>query len=161
VNGQYIYEVSAKGKILDIGCSYGVLLQILREKGGDVYGVETNLRFVKICREKGLNVIYGTLKDAKYPNSFFDIIILSQVIEHVPSPTEILKEVWRILRPGGRVFIYCPNADSYLRKIFGKYWHGWHIPFHFYAFTEVNLPPLSRQNFSGYLVHNQQSSSWS
>ncbi|GAI03857.1 unnamed protein product, partial [marine sediment metagenome] len=85
----------------------------------------------------------GTLEESKFPDEFFNTVILSQVLEHLPSPRASLREIFRILKPGGKVFIYCPNASSYLRKLFGKYWHGWHIPFHFYAFTQQTIKKLA------------------
>lgn len=141
INGQYVDEIitEAKGKILDVGCGDGYLLLFLKQKGCEIYGVETNHKSVKICNKLGLEVFCGTLEDAKFPNEFFDSIILSQVLEHFPSPRASLREIFRILKPTGKVFIYCPNAESHLSKLFGKFWHGWHIPFHFYAFTSKTI----------------------
>jgi len=67
---------------------------------------------------------------------------MSQVIEHLQSPKNTLKEIRRILKPVGRLYILCPNAGSYLAKFFGKYWHGWHIPFHFYTYTKETIIKL-------------------
>ncbi len=147
INGQYYDEVIAKaeGRILDIGCGNGHLLLSLKQKCCEVYGVETNPKSVKVCNELGLSVFCGTLEEANFTDEFFDMIIMSQVIEHLSSPRNSLKEIRRILKPGGRLYIFCPNAGSYLTKFFGKYWHGWHIPFHFYAFTEDTIRNLAHK----------------
>ena len=147
VNGQYYDEIIAKaeGRILDIGCGNGHLLLPLKHKGCEVYGVEINPKSVSVCNKIGLKVFCGTLEEAKFSGEFFDMVILSQVIEHLYSPKNSLKEIRRILKPGGRLYIFCPNSESYLAKFFGKYWHGWHIPFHFYAFAEDTIRNLTHE----------------
>ena len=145
INGQYVDEIikKAKGRILDVGCGNGYLLLLLEQKGCEVFGVEVNPNSVKICESLGLEIFCGTIEEAKFPDNFFDIIILSQVLEHFSSPKVSLRETFRILKPSGKVFIYCPNANSYLARLFGKYWHGWHLPFHFYAFTKDTIEKLA------------------
>ncbi|MFX0136758.1 MAG: class I SAM-dependent methyltransferase [Candidatus Hodarchaeota archaeon] len=147
INGQYIDEIfyNAKGRVLDIGCWNGYLLLPLRKKGCEVYGIETNPKYVDVCQQLGLNVFCGTLKDARFPDQFFDTVIMSQVVEHLASPKETMREIKRILRSEGKVLVFCPNAESYLSKFFGKYWHGWHIPFHFYAFTKKTIQRLAKE----------------
>jgi SAM-dependent methyltransferase len=142
--GDYRDEVlkKAHGKVLYVGCGNGHLLVPLREKGCQTYGIETNRKSVDACRKKGFDVTAATLQDAQFRDEFFDLVILSQVLEHVPSPVETLCEVARILKPRGSVLIYCPNVDSYVAGCFGRYWHGWHVPFHFYAFTGPTIQEL-------------------
>ena len=93
-------------------------------------------------KKKGLNVECALMEGITYPENFFDAVLLFHVIEHLPSPKKILNEIFRILKQGGRVFISCPNADSYLSKFFGEYWAGWHLPFHFYHFTPQTISKL-------------------
>jgi SAM-dependent methyltransferase len=143
VGGYYgVSEIAVKGKFLDIGCANGDTLKTARNAGAEVYGIELNPKAVKICESKGLNVHCGTLEDSGYPDDYFDTIWMSQVLEHLPSPKESLEEIKRILKPDGKLHIFCPNAGSYSAKFFGKYWHGWHIPFHFYAYTREPLTRL-------------------
>ena len=143
IGGYYgISEIKVKGRFLDVGCANGDTLEAARNMGADVYGIELNPKFVKICKDKGLNVHCGVLKDSSYPNDYFDIIWMSQVIEHHQSPKRSLKEIRRMLKSDGKLYILCPNAGSYLAKFFGKYWHGWHIPFHFYAYTKETIIKL-------------------
>jgi SAM-dependent methyltransferase len=144
LTGHYLVsDIEMRGRFLDIGCGVGNTLEIAREMGDEVYGIELNPKAVKICKDKGLNVYCGTLEDARYPNDYFDIIWMSQVIEHLLSPKNSLKEIRRILKLGGKLYIFCPNARSYLSKLFGRYWHGWHIPFHFYMFTKETITTMA------------------
>lgn len=148
--GHYLEDVASnvEGRVLDIGCGQGHLLYRLKRKKKEAYGLEINLKAVKVCSELDLNVRCGTLKTAQYPDNFFDSVIMSQVIEHLSSPVETMQEVHRILSRNGKVFIFCPNAGSYLSIIFSRCWHGWHVPFHFYAFTRETIHHLAeRTNF--------------
>ncbi len=140
--GSYVPYIPMNGKVLDVGCGNGGLLEIAASMGCKVFGVEPNPKSARICSEKGLHVYCGTLEEARFPGMFFDTIIMSQVLEHVPSPTRTLREVHRIMKPGGRLCVYCPSLDSYLRTLFKRYWHGWHIPFHFYFYTHITLAKL-------------------
>jgi SAM-dependent methyltransferase len=147
LTGLYIDEVvtRAEGRVLDLGCGDGELLLRLRAQGLDAAGVESNPRYSPMHERRALSVFCGSLEDAAFPSSTFDTVILSQVVEHLPDPGRTLVEIRRILAPGGRVLIYCPNARGYLRRWFGKYWHGWHIPFHFYVFSADTIARLAAQ----------------
>lgn len=151
--GSYTDEIIdySAGKVLDIGCGNGYVLLSLKHKGCEVFGIEANRNAVEICSNSGLNVFHGTLEEAHYPDQFFDVVIMSQVIEHLQSPKKTLKEIYRILKPGGRIYIYCPNVESYLSTLFVKYWHGWHIPFHFYGFTEKTIRRLADEG--GFIIN--------
>jgi methionine biosynthesis protein MetW len=151
--GSYTDEIIdySSGKVLDIGCGNGYVLLSLKHKGCEVFGIEANRNAVEICSNSGLNVFHGTLEEAHFPDKFFDVVIMSQVLEHLQSPKKTLKEIYRILKPAGRVYIYCPNVEGYLSKIFGKYWHGWHIPFHFYGFTEKTIGKLADEG--GFIIN--------
>jgi SAM-dependent methyltransferase len=135
----YIGNLPRKGKILELGCGEGAILEILSRRGCEVWGVEPNPKAASVCKKKGLNVVCSTLEEANFGDEFFDAVIISQVVEHLPSPKRTLKEVNRVVKRKGKVHIYCPNVESYLSKLFGKYWHGWHIPFHFYSFTKKTI----------------------
>jgi 2-polyprenyl-3-methyl-5-hydroxy-6-metoxy-1,4-benzoquinol methylase len=142
--GNYWGEVlsKARGKVLDIGCGLGTTLDDLARSGCEVLGIEPNSVAARICKEKGLDVECGLVENMVYPENHFDTVIFFHVIEHLTSPKNILQKIFQILKPGGRVFIACPNADSYLSKFFGEYWVGWHPPFHFYHFTPQSISKL-------------------
>jgi 2-polyprenyl-3-methyl-5-hydroxy-6-metoxy-1,4-benzoquinol methylase len=144
VFGNYLGEVlsKARGRVLDVGCGLGNILEELAKLGCEVFGIEPSPAAARICREKGLDVECGLVDEVIYPENAFDTVILFHVIEHLPSPKNTLQTIFHILKPGGRVFLVCPNADSYLSKFFGEYWAGWHVPFHFYHFTPQTISKL-------------------
>jgi 2-polyprenyl-3-methyl-5-hydroxy-6-metoxy-1,4-benzoquinol methylase len=149
--GQYLGYVlkRAKGRVLDIGCGRGGLLEELSDKGCESYGIELNPDSVEICQKKGLRVKVGSINDIDFEEGFFDAIFLWHVIEHVPSPTNTLEKIRKFLKPGGTVYLFSPNAGSYLAKIFGVNWFPWQIPFHFYHFTPQTFRAFAQKcNFT-------------
>jgi SAM-dependent methyltransferase len=141
--GECRERIPATGRFLDVGCGYGHALSFFAAQGLEVYGVELNSLAVDACRQRGFSVFCGSLEEANLPTASFDTISLRHVIEHLPAPLQTLGEIYRLLAPGGTVHIFCPNADSYLIRLFGQYWHGWHLPFHFYHFTTATLRSLA------------------
>lgn len=144
ITGEYLSEIleRSKGRVLDLGCGFGDILEDLTRKGCDACGVETNPMAVEACLKKRLKVSCGTLEEAHFENESFDTVILCHVIEHLPHPKAALKEIYRILKPEGLALVYCPNAGSYFADFFGKYWQGWAIPLHFYHFTDRTIKDL-------------------
>ena len=145
--GQYLTEVigKARGAVLEIGCGTGDLLEELAARGCRVHGVDINPVSVRACRQKGLPATVGELDDLVFPADSFDTVILWHVVEHLPSPRAALEKIRRLLRPGGRLFLYCPNAGSYLASLFGACWYAWQLPFHFYHFTPATMRRLAQQ----------------
>jgi SAM-dependent methyltransferase len=134
--GQYLSEVLGKahGKVLDVGCGTGDLLEELKNRGCEPFGVEFNPVSFDTCKRKGLDVRCGNFIDADLPKGFFDTVIFWHSLEHLPSPRRALAKTLALLKPGGTVFIHSPNAKSYLAGIFGRHWYAWQIPFHLYHF---------------------------
>lgn len=134
----------ARGVVLEVGCGTGELLEDLAGRGCRVLGVDINPTSVQACREKGLPATQGELDTLSFPPGSFDTVILWHALEHLPSPRGALTKIRQLLRPGGRLFIYCPNADSYLARFFGPYWYQWHLPFHFHHFTPASIRRLAQ-----------------
>lgn len=133
----------ARGKVLDVGCGTGDLLEEAAARGCECYGVEFNPDSARLAAAKGLNIHHGGLDDAGYPDAFFDTVVFWHSLEHLPSPRGALDKVRALLKPGGRVFVYLPNAASYLAAWIGPDWYGWQLPFHFYHFTPETLTRLA------------------
>ena len=96
-------------RLLEIGTAAGAFLIRCRKDGWDTYGVELSAPSSRLAREQhGLNVITGTIHDGGYENDFFDVVVAWQTLEHVTNPREVIKEVWRILRPKGLFVLSVP-----------------------------------------------------
>lgn len=140
------FAEKARGKVLDVGCGTGDLLAEVVTRGCEGYGVEFNPDSVARCNERGLKVTCGDLDAAPYPPGTFDTIVFWHALEHLPSPKHALKKAASLLRPGGRIFVYIPNADSYMAAWAGPDWFPWHLPFHFYHFTPKTLRRLAEES---------------
>jgi 2-polyprenyl-3-methyl-5-hydroxy-6-metoxy-1,4-benzoquinol methylase len=139
-----------KGKLLDIGCGGGTLTGWMAEFGWDVYGIDPSEHACKVAEKRGIKVFCGELTDAKYPDKFFDVIVMAHSLEHIYNPVETLHEVHRILKDDGLLIIDVPNTESYDIKIYGKYHPNWNLPFHLWHFNKSNL--IQILNASGFKI---------
>ena len=101
------------GKVLDIGCSIGHFLKIARDMGWDSLGMEVNKRAVEHARNVwGLSIETKFLHESDIPPASMDAVTLWGVVEHLKDPVGILRDVFRVLRPGGALLLFCPNIES-------------------------------------------------
>jgi len=101
---------SNKGKLLDIGCGYGFFLDLARQSGWSVYGIEPCAHARAYAASKSIKVDSDNLFVRAYKDEMFDVVTLFYVLEHLPDPLRYLKEVVRILKPGGLVLIRVPHT---------------------------------------------------
>lgn len=119
-----IKKYTSSGRLLDVGCATGEFMSVAQEDGFDVYGVEISPYGIYKCKEMfgEEKVIGGKLKEADFPKNYFDVITLSDVIEHIYEPNLFLDIILNILKPGGILMIVTPDTSSWLRKLMGLYW---------------------------------------
>jgi SAM-dependent methyltransferase len=120
---EVLERLCAPGDLLDIGAHSGFFMNVARSRGWRVTGVEPSPVSAELAREQfGLDVRTGFLADVDLPDESFDVVTLTDVLEHVAAPKELLADVARALRPGGRVFIKVPNVRYVLAKhrVLGK-----------------------------------------
>lgn len=128
------------GRLLDIGCATGFLLDEARKQGWQVYGIELSNWAVDFAKNRlGIeNIFQGTLNDANYSDNFFDVVVIKDTLEHLIDIKGILVEIKKILKPDGLLYISTPNFDSLASKIFRTKW--WNInQSHIYYFTRKTL----------------------
>jgi SAM-dependent methyltransferase len=129
------------GRLLDSGCNEGRGLRIYARNGFRVEGLELNPTAAAVARESGFTVHVGDTSDFTAPEPY-DVIVLSNVLEHAPDPKRVLINARENLKPGGQLWISCPNGRSWLRKLFGHSWINWHVPFHISHFSAEILQRL-------------------
>lgn len=133
----------ARGRFLDVGCSYGYFLSYLQNNTDwEAYGCEPSKEMASLASSRGLRVKATTLAHAGYPSHFFDMVYMSHVLEHVPDLRETVREVFRILKPGGLFITENPDIDAPIRKPFGPAWWGYHLPRHLSHFSQATLSRL-------------------
>jgi 2-polyprenyl-3-methyl-5-hydroxy-6-metoxy-1,4-benzoquinol methylase len=106
-------------RLLDVGCATGFFVQAAKDAGWDAAGVESNPFQADFARNAGLDVRNETIEETSFPEGSFDAVTLFEVIEHVKQPMVILEKAYRLLRPGGMLFLYTPNFDCASRLIMG------------------------------------------
>ena len=106
-----------------------------------VMGVEADERTSRAARAHGLDVFTGTLCDARFPNGHFDAAAMYHVIEHVPSPREELRELRRVIKPGGWLVLETPNIATLWYRFLGARWRQF-IPDHIFFFTPRTITRL-------------------
>jgi SAM-dependent methyltransferase len=129
------------GRLLDIGCNEGRGLRLYARNGFQVEGLELNDTAAAVARKAGFEV-HTCLIEEFNPVNGYDVAVLANVLEHSVDPRKMLRDVQRILKPGGQVWISCPNNQSWLRKVFGQSWLNWHVPFHIFHFSPTTLCQL-------------------
>ena len=132
---------SGSGRLIDIGCNEGRGLRIYASNGFQVEGLELNATAAAVARSIGFDV-HTCLLDEFHPKAAYDVAVLSNVVEHSLNPRQMLLDVNRILASGGQVWISCPNNESWLRRVFGRSWINWHVPFHISHFSAETLRRL-------------------
>jgi SAM-dependent methyltransferase len=96
--------------IVDIACGTGSILRYLRGHGyGNLHGLEISPYAVERLRGEGITMYQGKLPDLPMPDGHFDVVIASQILEHIIRRRRFMRETLRILKPGGRALIFVPN----------------------------------------------------
>lgn len=120
------------GNLLDVGCALGAMLRAGQEAGYVPFGVELNPAAVERARQHAQDVRCGTLAQAGYAPDTFDIVTMTDLLEHVHDPASTLREVRRILKPGGVLLITTPNTGSLGARLLGRHWPHYKIEHLFY-----------------------------
>ena len=110
-----VRSMKQTGRFLEVGCAGGATLHAAREMGYETEGVELSSAASQMAREKfGLRVFTGTVAEARFPDSRFDIVYMGDVLEHLPNPRDSLREIFRIMAPGGLLAVAVPTQTNTL-----------------------------------------------
>lgn len=108
--GAVANQIPSGSKILDLGCGDGNVTQLFLEKG-EVIGVDVSQRAIKEAARRGVKTKLHDLNRLPLPfeDKYFDVVVLTDTLEHLLEPLAILDDCWRILNKRGRVIITVPN----------------------------------------------------
>jgi SAM-dependent methyltransferase len=130
------------GKLLDVGCAAGFLLDEARRRGWEPRGVEIS-RFASAHARQALDldVFTGSLEAAKFPDQEFDVVVLYFVLEHLRDPLSLLQEIGRVLKPGGLLSVAVPNIAGLYFRLNQDAWIAERVRHqsHFYEFSPRTL----------------------
>lgn len=117
-----LLERHTKGrKILDVGSGPGHFLACGKKRGWNVLGLEPSVEAWRYSKNRKLAVVndffsYNAVKE----HGLFDVIHASMVLEHVPDPISLIKDMKKLLKPNGLVAVFCPNDYNPLQEILQK-----------------------------------------
>ncbi|MBI5640904.1 MAG: class I SAM-dependent methyltransferase [Nitrospirae bacterium] len=96
--------------IVEIGCSGGPLISYLRGKGfSNIRGIDISERSISLCRERGIeSVRVADGQETGFGDNEFDIVIASDVLEHIEDEDRAIKEWCQILKSGGKLIVFVP-----------------------------------------------------
>ena len=135
----------ARGRLLELGASYGHSLALARERGWDVVGVELSPTASAHARTHfGLSVFNCDLSDVPLPAGSFDAVIMWHVLEHVRNPKDRPLRLATLLKPGGVLGLRVPNIASFGARMAGQWWPWMCPPAHLWFFSPTTLPRLLR-----------------
>ena len=143
-----------EGKLLDIGCGTGDFLLQVQKRSYDVCGIDVSPQACKVARKKRLIIYHDDLKKHHFPAKSFDIITLWHVFEHLYNPSDILKEIKRILKDDGTLIMETPNIDCFSFKIFKGYHFHLDSPRHLHHWTKHSMELILNKN--GFKVHKTE-----
>ncbi len=128
-----------QGCILEDGCGVGMYVEHISPFGGKVIGLEYDFERAAEAGENSPNIINGASESLPLPSSIFDLILSHEVLEHVRDDRLAVREMVRLLQPGGRIVLFVPNR-GYPFETHGIYWKG---KYHFGNKLFVNYLPRS------------------
>jgi SAM-dependent methyltransferase len=129
-----------RGRVVELGSGMGLMLDRLRDKGWSVLGVDPDRNTCRhASRQLGIEAIPATLEEAALPDESAEVMMMLRVIEHVPDPVATLREIHRILAPGGHLVIETPRYDTWTFKLLGRRERSVSCEGHIYFFTTDSL----------------------
>jgi 2-polyprenyl-3-methyl-5-hydroxy-6-metoxy-1,4-benzoquinol methylase len=144
--GAFMPPYQKDGRLLDVGCGNGQYLARMQSYGWEVAGIEVDAQAAEVARrERGLTVHAGPVESAPFPPASFDVVACQHVIEHVTDPRGFLTAVGAYLRPGGRLLIVTPNAQSLGHRLFREDCYSLDPPRHLVLYSLRGFRQLLRQ----------------
>lgn len=129
-----------QGRLLDVGCATGICMEVGEECGWDVYGIDISEEAAKVARAKfGPKVeALDFVKTKQAAANYYDVIIMTDVLEHLNSVKSVMEKINYMLKPGGIIVIVTVDTGSFLAKFMRKKWLFIHRQ-HLVYFSKKNL----------------------
>jgi SAM-dependent methyltransferase len=136
---------------LDAGCGEGLGLIEANKRGWKAYGIDISDNRIEDAKDKNINFIHGDIFNAKFPGDFFDCIYMDSVLEHLIDPLSYLKELNRVMKKNGVLYVGVPNEDSLFNNVkkilyrlkgnpLSEKIKPFDSPYHVGGFNKISLP---------------------
>jgi 2-polyprenyl-3-methyl-5-hydroxy-6-metoxy-1,4-benzoquinol methylase len=145
-----LITAKAGGRILDIGCGTGVVSSVLKQANWNVIGLDISLEGVKkYCQAGFVGLLANVEYNLPFKDNIFDAVWISEVIEHIVEYQKLIKEIYRILKPNGCLYLTTPNSAFYgyrLMYLLGKSPSELQHPYHVRFFNPKYLSTIIEAN---------------
>lgn len=137
-----INGLNSKGSVLDIGCGTGEFLRVSKAAGRNTTGIEPSEKAREFAKANYGLTVFPENELKSIPNGSQSIITMWHVLEHVSNLNERVKELKRLLEPGGYLIVAVPNCASLDAKKYKEHWAAYDVPRHLYHFRPKDIKAL-------------------
>lgn len=168
-----VYEFKQSGKLLDVGCNIGILVDTAGKSGFEAKGIDLNKSAIEYGKEKFNIDLEARNLDSLDENEKYDVIVMNHVIEHIDDIKEFSKNILRVLKKDGLFLVACPNAESGITKFLSLLnkrksgagsnwiWYGYLPEEHIWQFGPKNLKKiLIESGFNVKKINAKQNMHW-
>jgi len=131
-----------KGRVLENGCGVGMYVEHMIPHGGQITGLEYDFERAAEAKSRSPDILNAAGESLPLPPNAFNLILSHEVLEHVRDDAQAVREMVRVLKPGGRIVLFVPNR-GYPFETHGVYWRGEYI---FGNIPLVNYLPRAWRN---------------
>ena len=138
--------VNTNAKMLDAGCAMGFMVELARSYGYTAYGFDpSSYALSRATSTMKQYLSQATIETASYPKNSFDVITLTDIIEHVQDPIASMRKLRRFLKKNGLIVIATGDTQSVAAKLLGKHWTFYIPPQHLFFLSKDNLTTMLNQ----------------
>ena len=140
----FVAKKKPAGKLLDVGCAFGYVVELALQKGYDAYGFDPSTFAVKKAGELvgKKRIKEGTIAQVSYPAESFDVITMFDVFEHLEDPLSDVRKLTKYLKPDGIIIIATGDTQSIAAKLMKRRWTFFIPPQHIFFFNRKNVTTL-------------------
>ena len=121
---KHVAKFISKGDVLEVGCAMGSFLKVALEEGFNVTGIGLSLQACEIAKKENpdARVVQGTLGTVRFEPESFDVIFMSDLIEHIPDPSLFWEEICKLLKNNGIICMVTPDPRHWSCMLMGNSW---------------------------------------
>lgn len=127
-------------RLLDVGFGAGGLLRLAKARAWDPHGVEVSAAAVAYGRERAIGTLFeGDFLEVPLERASFDVVVMSELVEHLPDPMPFLRRAAEVLRPGGLLYMTTPHGRGLSGRALEAEWSVLRPPEHLQLFSRESM----------------------